>query len=172
MVPLPVLSARLVRGVAPSVDLRVRYDTVMGLSHRLGVEVRASLARRAAWAVAASVTPSAQFVMMPYHGLYTAGDVSTHAALLATARTRTAALTFEAGATVQWVVFNSGGNRLFVDPRPRLAFVDVGARVEWALSAYRTLLLGVEVSVSTDRDDPIALGGTFPRVTFGGTWSR
>ncbi len=168
--PLPFLSARLVRGLSRSFDLRVRYDTVLGLAHRLGLELRATLWRSERWALAASVAPSAQVVLMPFHGLYTNGDVSTHASLLSTVRTASMALTFEAGATAQWLTIDHAGQRTFVDSRPGVTYLDAGARLEWRVSPWRTLLLGVDVSVSTSREDP--LGGTYPSVFFGGTWSR
>lgn len=170
VMPLPTLSARFVTGLTRSLDLRVRYDTVLGLTHRVGLEARATLWQSERWALALSAYPSAQIAVMPYHGLYTNGDVSTHASVLVSARTPSLALTLEGGATMRWVVIDYAGERTFVDPRPRVGYVDASARIEWSVGAWRTLMLGVEVSVATNTEE--SLGGTYPRVFFGGTWSR
>lgn len=170
--PLPALTLTLAHGLGDRADLRLHYDTVLGLAHRLGVEVRATVARSDRWAFGTALTASAMVYMVPYQGLYTGGDVSTHASAMVTGRVGSAAVTLDAGVTAQWMVFTDAGQRLLTDLRPRVSYANLGARVEWARSPGRTYALGIDISVPVDRNDPIAWNGAFPRLTFGGTWSR
>lgn len=172
VMPLPLLSAQLAHGLSERLDLRVHYDSVVPCVHRVGVELRARLWGDHAWALAIGVEPSAEIIAVPYRGLYSGGDVSTSATALLTRSWSSASLTIEAGTTVQWMVFDGGNGRFLTDTRPHLTWFDFGARVEWAHGAGRTFLLGLDVSVLLDRDDPLALLGMFPRVVFGGSWSR
>ena len=170
-VPLPLLSVQFVRGLAAPADLRLRYDTVALFTHRIGAELRVRLARGRAWSFAVGVEPNTQQFVLPYQGTYIGGDVSTQFTALVTRRWASVALTFDVNATVQWMVFGQSIGREMFDPRPHLAYLDVGARLEWARGPGRTMLLGVDLCVPLDRDDPLGLAGLLPRVTLGWTWS-
>ena len=170
-VPLPMLSAQFVKGLGARADLRIRYDTVALFTHRVGAELRVRLARGQAWSFAVGIEPNTQQVILPYQGTYTGGDISTQVSAIVTRRWSSVALTLDANATVQWMVFGqSTGGEMF-DARPHLAYIDVGARLEWDRGPGRTMMLGVDLCVPLDRDDPLGLAGLLPRVTLGWTWS-
>lgn len=172
VLPLPVFSAQFARGLADHLDLRVRYDTVALVAHRVGAEMRLNLARSRGWSFALGVEPSALIYALPYQGAFLGGDLSTQVSALVTHQWSSVALTLEAGPTMQWMVFGQGQGRVLVDSRPHFAYFDVGARLEWSRGFGRTMMLGVDLCVPLDSDDPLSFLGILPRVTLGWSWSR
>lgn len=171
VVPLPVGSAQFVRGLSDHLDLRVRYDTVALVAHRVGLELRMTLARRGGWSFALGVEPSALFFALPYQGAFIGGDFSTEVTAMVTRRWTSAALTLLVGPTVQWAMYGQGGGKMLVDTRPSFAYLDVGARLEWNRGPGATMMLGLDFCVPLG-DDPLRFMGVLPRATIGWSWSR
>lgn len=172
VLPLPVLSARFARGLSEHLDLRVGYASVALVADRVGAEVRINLARSGGWSFALGVEPSALFYALPYQGAFLGGDLSTEVSALVTHRWSFAALTLEVGPMVQWMVFGQGQGRLLVDSRPHFAYLDVGARLEWARGVGHTMTVGLDLCIPLDSGDPLSFLGILPRVTVGWSWSR
>ncbi len=169
----PVLTGdlELAWGVTRGLDLRARYSTQLGLVHRLGPEARARLLGGAEWAVGARVYPSVQFVGAAQDDVDVGGDVSTFAGLLATVRFDDLAVTVDAGATVQWLLFEDIDGRSFVDDVPYLAQVDVAFELEWATAPSGNYALRLELTIPTAPDDPFTVLGVVPRLLFGGSFA-
>lgn len=157
-------------GVTQGVDVRVRYSTQLGLVHRLGPEVRGRIVGGEGWAFGARVFPSVQLVGAAQDDVDVGGDVSTYVGLLGTLRLDDVAITADAGATVQWVLFEDIDGRQFVDDVPYLATADVALEVEWAVSPTGNYAVRLEVSIPTAPDDPFNVLGFVPRLTFGGSF--
>lgn len=171
-VPLPVLSVQFVRGLSERVDLRLRYDSVGLMTHRLGAGLRVRLWRAHGWSIGVGVEASAQQFVLPYQDAYLGGDLATQPVALVTHRWSSAALTLAVGPTLQWLVVGQSGGRTLADLRPHLGYLDVGARLEWSRGPGRTMVLGLDLCVPVDPDDPLGILGVLPRVTLGWTWSR
>jgi hypothetical protein len=164
-VPLPTLSARFARGLSDRVDLRLRYDSVALFTHRFGFEVRARLGSAGGWSLAFGIAPSVQQYLVPYRGTFLGGDVSTQVTALVTRRWSSLAVTLDVGPSVQWMVFGESRGNFLVDPRPHLAYLDLGARLEWSRSQGRTTVLAFDLCVPLDRDDTLSFDGVLPRVS-------
>lgn len=172
VLPLPLFTAQFARGLSDHLDLRARYDSVALVANRVGAGLRLNLARSRGWSFALGVEPSALFYALPYQGAFLGGDLSTEISALVTHQWSSAALTLEVGPTVQWMVFGQGQGRILVDSRPHFAYLDVGARLEWSRGPGRTMMVGLDLCVPLDSDDPLSFLGTLPRVTVGWSWSR
>lgn len=171
VVPLPVGSVQFVRGLSDRLDLRVRYDVVALIAHRVGLELRLAVARRGGWSFALGVEPSALFFALPYQGAFIGGDFSTELTAMVTRRWTAAALTLSVGPTVQWAMYGQGGGKMLIDSRPSFAYLDVGARLEWSRGPGATMMLGLDLCVPLG-DDPLRFMGVLPRFTIGWSWSR
>ncbi|MDB4929405.1 MAG: hypothetical protein JWM10_1889 [Myxococcaceae bacterium] len=171
VVPLPTLTARFARGLSDRVDLRLRYDSVAMFTHRFGFEVRTRLWSAGGWSLALGVAPSVQRYLLPYRGIFIGGDASTRVTALVTRRWSSLAVTLDVGPSVQWMVFGQSAGDTMVDSRPHLAYLDLGARLEWSRGQGRTTVLGLEFCVPLDRDDPLSFHGVLPRVSLGWSWS-
>lgn len=170
VVPLLTGDLVLAHGLADGIDLRGVYRTTLGLTHRLGPELRARLVRGDGWAVGARLLPSVKFVGSERDEFDWGGDVSTTAAALGTVRVDGTALTVEAGATVQWLFFERIEGNTHVDRVPYLAFVELGVGVEHPTSRDTNLAVSLEVSIPTAPDDPFSVLGVYPRLTVGGSF--
>ena len=168
----PVLTGdlELAWGLANGFDLRARYSTVLGLVHRLGPESRLRLLAGPGWAASIRLYPSVQFVGAAQDGVDIGGDVSTFGGLLATIRFDTLAVTVDAGATVQWLLFEDIDGRTFIDDVPYLAQVDLAVELEWATAPSGNYALRLELTVPTAPDDPFTVAGVVPRLLFGGSF--
>jgi hypothetical protein len=158
--PAPLLTgeAQLGYGLADGVELRARYATHVGLQHRFGLDLRLGL-RAGEWRLGARVEPSLRVGGTPED---IAGDVSTQAAVVVGWR----GLSLEAGATVQWLLWDPAG----VDDEPYLAFIDLAAQAEHALASGTVLLARLELAVPRAPDDPFAVLGVYPRLLVGAAW--
>jgi hypothetical protein len=168
----PVLTgeAEIVRGLNDRLDVRGRYVTHLGYIHRLGAELRVTALRAGAWSFAARVFPSAQFAGSVQEGVEFGGDVATLAGLVGTYRWRRAALTLDAGVTVDWLVYEHFNGRTTLDAAPYLAAVDLGLTLEWNVRAGQSLLVRAEAHIPAAPDDPFTVLGFVPRVVFGGAF--
>jgi hypothetical protein len=160
--PAPLLTGdvALAFGLGERVELRARYATHLGITHRLGPDLRVTLARAGALRLGARLHPSALVGGTPGS---VAGDVSTQAALVAGA----GPIQLEAGVTVQWLVFDPAGS----DRDPYLAFVDVAVEGRHALASGTALVARLELAVPTAPDDPFAVLGVHPRALFGAVFA-
>jgi hypothetical protein len=169
----PVLTGdlELAHGLTDWLDLRGRYTTHLGLVNRLGPELRARVVHAGGWSVAARLFPSAQLVGSEQDGIDYGGDVSTLFGLLGTHRFDDLAVTLEAGATVQWLLFEHIADRAHVDSVPYFAFVDVALGVEWPTSDDTNLAIRLEAGIPAAPDDPFTVLGIYPRITAGGSFA-
>jgi hypothetical protein len=99
-----------------------------------------------------------------------AGAISTDAALLATLRRPRFALTLDAGATVQWSVFQSLAGQRRIDSAPYPAYVNLALSAEVPRGPRRNLVIRLETSVSLVPDDPFAVLGMYPRILAAGNF--
>jgi hypothetical protein len=157
--PLLTAEAQLAVPLHPAVELRARYATHLGVHHRLGPELRVTAARAGAWSFGARLHPSVRVGGTPED---IAGDVSTQAALVLGWR----GLSVEAGATVQWLLWDPAG----ADDSPYLAFIDLAGQLERALASGTVLTARLELAVPRGPDDPFAVLGVYPRLLVGAAW--
>lgn len=157
-------------GLADWLDLRARYSTVLGLIHRIGPELRARVLDAGAVSGALRLHPSVQFAGAYEEDLDYGGDVSTLTSALLTYYGDTGAITVEAGATVQWLLFENLRGKSFADDVPYLAYVEFALGYEWTSAPGESLDLRLELSVPTAPDDPFTVLGVLPRALFGGSW--
>jgi hypothetical protein len=160
--PAPLLTGdvHLAWSLGERVELRARYATHLGITHRLGPDLRVRALAAGAFWVGARLHPSFQIGGTPED---LAGDVSTQAGLLA----GWGAITVEGGVTVQWLVFDPAGS----DDDPYLAFVDVAVEGRRVLASGTALVARLEIAIPTAPDDPFAVLGVHPRVLFGAVWA-
>ncbi|MBI5517799.1 MAG: hypothetical protein HY909_28770 [Deltaproteobacteria bacterium] len=170
VLPLPTGLAELSRGVADGCDLRLRYSTTAGLLHRAGPELRARLLGGSRYAVALRLYPSASFAGATRGEVTYGGDLSTQAMLLGTLRGPFGALTLEAGATGQWLVFERFRGVSEVTTRPYLAFLEFGLGWERPLGPEANLSVRLDLAVTLAPADPFALAGLYPRLSVGGSF--
>lgn len=168
----PVLTGdvELAWGVGSRADLRLRYSTQLGLVHRLGPELRATGVRSEHFSLAARLHPSTQFSGAFQDGVDYGGDVATLVGCIATWRWARGAITAEAGATAQWLVYEHIGGRTHIDSASYLSSFDIALEHEWPTRAGQSLSLRLELAIPTAPDDPFTVLGVIPRAMFGGSF--
>lgn len=154
-------------GLFDGVDLRARYTTHLGLVHRLGPELRASLVSDEPFSLITRVFPSLQFTGAAQRGVDFGGEVSTLFGLGGAVSLGETKLIVEAGATVEWLVFQNIKGASHTDATPYLAFADFALMFEWPSSVFARL----ELAYSLSRGDPFTIFGFVPRVLFGTSFS-
>lgn len=173
MLPVfPVLTGGVAveRGVSDRVDLGVRYTTWLGYDHRLGPELQAGVIRADGWTAGLRAHPWLRIAGTAQGTLSYGGDVSTQAVAFATRAVDDVALTAEAGATVQWVLFERLEGVGFVDPVPWLATADVTLELAWADRWARQLAVRLELGLPRAPDDPFGVLGVRPRLVLAGSF--
>jgi hypothetical protein len=166
--PALTLGVAVERGLTDRVDLGVRYSTWLGFDHRLGPEVQLGLVRQEGWALGVRAHPWLRLAGTAQETLSYGGDVSTAGALVGTWRTGKLALTAEAGATLQWLLFERLQGESYVDSRPWLATGDAALELAWADRRAQALALRLELGLPRAPADPLTVLGVRPRLVVSG----
>lgn len=166
--PVTTIGAAVEWGLTDHVDVGIRYTTWLGYDHRLGPELQLAVVRGDPWSVGVRAHPWARIAGAAQDGTSYGGDLSTQAAAVVTRRMTKTALTLEAGATTQWVLFEHLDGEGFVDTDPWLATIDGAVELAWADRWAKALAVRLEVGVTRAPDDPFSVLGVRPRLVVAG----
>jgi hypothetical protein len=166
--PALTLGVAVEHGLTDRLDLGARYTTWLGFDHRLGPELQLGLVQQQRWALGLRAHPWLRLAGTAQGTLSYGGDLSTASALVCTWRPGKLALTAEAGATVQWLLFERLQGQSYTDSRPWLATGDAALELAWADPRAQALALRLELGIPRAPADPLTVLGVRPRLVVAG----
>ncbi len=171
--PLPVFAAEASAGfgLVEGLDLRATYETELGLTHRLGPELRGRLWKGGGFAVGARLAPTAEVAGAFEEGTDFATILATRGGLLSSLFTPFGAFTFDAALDLQLYIYSDidGVESSHAGAFP--AYVDLALDWERALDEEANLFIRVEYGLPLSPDTPHTVLGGFPRLLAGGNFS-